>query len=589
MNALEYLRRQFTVSLSALTPKGAEYAHHVRAAQDAKFGDYQANCAMPLKAELGGNPREIAQRIIDGLPNREDFASLEIAGPGFINMRLADDFLARHAGLLLQDPRLGVEMPDSPSTMVIDFSSPNVAKPMHVGHLRSTIIGDALARIHRALGWTVVTDNHLGDWGTQFGMLIHGWRHLRDEANAQKDPLGELARLYRLVNQLSEENPEVARAARLETAKLHEGDPENLALWNQFIPWCLEDLERIYHRLDITFDHQFGESFYQPMLKDVVEELKKKGLAEESDGAVCVFFRDPSGKLDDEGKPVMIMAPTIIQKADGAFTYATSDLACIRHRVDTFHPDVIVYVVDDRQSLHFEQLFLTAKRSGFDQVKLVHVAFGKITGKDGKPFKTREGGTVGLGALLDEAVTRSLAKLEEIAKDRGEEEQLPREEWQRVAETVGIGAVKYADLSQNRASDYVFDWDKMISLQGNTATYLQYVYARNRSIFRRGKIDPDGLPSASLLLEHPSERALALALVGYPEALAQAAADFKPNVLTHYLFELANRYNSFFRDCPVLKAPSEAVRASRLLLCELTARTIRQGLSLLGIATVERM
>lgn len=586
MNVLDYLRKQFAVALAPMTPKAADYALHVRPAQDPKFGDYQANCAMPLKGELGGNPRDIAQRIIDGLPNRNDFAAIEIAGPGFINMRLADDFLVKHLAAVATSEALGVDPLEATKTIVIDFSSPNVAKPMHVGHLRSTIIGDALARIHRALGWKVITDNHLGDWGTQFGMLIYGWRHLRDQAAAQVDPLGELARLYKAVNKLSEEDPQVAKAARQETAKLHEGDPENLALWQEFMPWCLADLQRIYDRLGIRFDLQLGESYYQPMLASVVEELTKAGIAEPSEGAVCVFFWHPT-KKDEDGKSVPAMAPMIVRKADGAFTYATSDLACIRYRAKELHPDVVLYVVDDRQSLHFEQLFTTAKRWGYE-TNLVHVAFGTITGKDGKPFKTREGTTVGLSDLLDEGVSRSLAKLEELAEERSD---VPQEEWPKIAEAVGIGAIKYADLSQNRASDYVFDWDKMISLQGNTSTYLQYVYARNRSIFRRGEVDAAALLAAkpTPILGHPSERALALALLAYPESLAQAAADYKPNVLTSYLFELANRYNSFFRDCPVLKAESDALRQSRLLLCELTARIIRQGLDLLGIQTVERM
>lgn len=590
MNVLEYLRRQFAVALAPLTDRAAEFATHVRPAQDAKFGDYQANCAMPLAAALGTKPRELAPKIIAGLPNPTDFAKIDIAGPGFINLRLSDAFLIARLAEQARDPNLGVEPPVQPATMVVDFSSPNVAKPMHVGHLRSTIIGDAIARIHRALGWKVITDNHLGDWGTQFGMLIHGWRHHRDDANAKADPLGELARLYRLVNQLAETDAAVAEAARRETAKLHEGDTENLALWKEFMPWCLADIERIYRRLDIRFDHQLGESFYQPMLAAVVKDLRQRGLAEESQGAICVFFPDLE-KVDAENKPIQRMAPSIVRKEDGAFTYATSDLACIRYRIDEFKADVLVYVVDDRQSLHFEQLFDIARRWGYDRVKLVHVAFGKIMGRDNKPFKTREGGTVSLEGLLDEAVARAQEKLAEIAKDRPAEEQLPRDLWDRVAESVGIGAVKYADLSQNRASDYVFDWDKMISLSGNTSTYLQYVYARNRSIFRRGNVDPatlsDNLPALSVA--HPSERALAVQLVSFPESLAQAAADFKPNVLTSYLYELANRYNSFFRDCPVLKADSDALRASRLVLCELTARVIQHGLSLLGIRVLDRM
>jgi arginyl-tRNA synthetase len=585
MNVLEFVRRQFVVALRPLTSNVAEFVQHVRPAQDPKFGDYQANCAMPLQRELREKPRAIAERIVDGLPDRTLFDSIEIAGPGFINLRLGHGFLADQLKGLLSAKRLGLDPVSPPTTLVIDYSSPNVAKPMHVGHLRSTIIGDALARMYRALEWTVHSDNHLGDWGTQFGMLIHGWRTLRDDQRARERPLEELCRLYPLVNQMAEANEQVAAAARAETAKLHDGDPDNIALWQQFMPWCLDDLQRIYDRLDIRFDHQLGESFYQPMLAAVVEELLQKGIAVESEGAICVFFPDPEGKRDESGQIVQLLPPAIIRKADGAFTYATSDLACIRYRVNEFKPNVIAYVVDDRQSDHFRQLFATARRMGYENVQLVHIAFGKITGKDGKPFKTREGGTIGLADLLDEAVARAQKVVDENSPD------IDPEERRKIAETVGVGAVKYADLCQNRVSDYVFDWDKMISLNGNTSTYLQYVYARNRSIFRKGQVDPGELTAhpPAIDLRHASERALGMELLRYPESVTQAALDFKPNLLTNYLFELANVYNSFFRDCPVLRAETAELRSSRLALCELTARTIKAGLALLGIGVVDRM
>lgn len=591
INLVDQLRGQFAAALAKLTPKADEYARLVRETQDPKFGDYQANCVMPLRKDLGGNPRQIADQIVAELPDPSIFSSIEVAGPGFINLRLSNDFLAGRLLALLQEDPIKIEASTPPQTMVIDYSSPNVAKPMHVGHLRSTIIGDALARMHRALGWKVFADNHLGDWGTQFGMLIHGWRTLRDESASKADPLKELARLYKVVNKLGEENPIVAEAARAETAKLHESDAENLILWNQFMPWCLADLDKLYQRLDIRFDHQHGESFYHPMLADTVKSLVAEGIAQESEGAICVFFPDPSGKTDEDGKPVMLLPPAIIQKKDGAFTYATSDLACIEYRIEHFKPNVIVYVVDDRQSLHFKQLFETARKWGYDRVALVHVEFGKITDKDGRPYKTREGDVVGLESLLDEAVARARVVVDETGAELPADEQIPEAERQAIAEVVGIGAVKYADLSQNRSSDYVFDWDKMISLTGNTATYLQYVYARTRSIFRKGKVDPAGIAAtvATIQLDHPSERALGLSLLRFAESLEQAALDYKPNLLAGYLFELANRYNSFFRDCPVLKAPDDATRNSRLALCELTARVIRTGLNLLGIRTVERM
>ncbi len=585
MNTIDLVRQAFAEPLGQLVDQPAEYVQLVRATQDPKFGDYQANFAMPLAKLLKQKPRDVADQVVKTLGKVPDFESVEIAGPGFINIRLSKPFIQWRLTEQWKSPHGGITPIDSARTVVVDYSSPNVAKPMHVGHLRSTVIGDAIARTYRALGWKVLSDNHLGDWGTQFGMLIYGWRNLRDQALAEKSPIEELARLYKLVNRLGEDDAVLARACRDETAKLHEGDAANLALWNQFMPWCLADLAKIYDRLGITFDMQLGESFYHPMLAEVVKSLKLKGLAQESDGAICLFFPDPSGKVDDEGKPIPLLPPTIVQKSDGAFTYATSDLACIKYRVEHFKPTTMVYVVDDRQSLHFQQLFSAAKKWGYEKVELVHVAFGKITSKDGKPYKTREGGTVGLESLLDEAVERARKIVDENSPE------LPAEERATVAEIVGIGAVKYADLSQNRQSDYVFDWDKMISLQGNTSTYLQYVYARNRSIFRKGEMDPASLDpgQTEILLDHASERTLGLKLIQWGEAVSMSAEDHRPNVVTNYLFDLANAYNGFFRDCRVLQAESEALKRSRLILCELTARTIRQGLEILGIKTVDRM
>jgi arginyl-tRNA synthetase len=584
MNTIDAVRERFREPLRQLVADPEPVMDQIRRSQEPKFGDYQANFAMQLAKQLGKKPREIAQMVVDRLGADAVFSSLEVAGPGFINLRLSDPFLVQSLRDQARSRAVGIAPDPVPKTMIVDYSSPNVAKPMHVGHLRSTIIGDAIARLYRALGWKVVADNHLGDWGLQFGMLIYGWRHLRDDAAAQKSPIHELARLYKAVNKLAGDDPDVERICREETAKLHAGDLENLALWRTFMPWCLEDLAAVYRRLDIHFDLQQGESFYQPMLREVVDDLKRRQIATESDSAICVFFPDPAGKVDDEGKPVDLHAPTIVQKSDGAFTYATTDLACVKERVESIRPDVIVYVVDDRQSLHLQQVFAAAQRWGYDQTELVHVMFGKITDTDGRPYKTREGGTVGLESLLDEAVQRARRVVDENSPDLSDEERA------HVAEVVGLGAVKYADLSQNRISDYVFDWDKMISLQGNTATYLQYVYARNRSIFRKGDIDPGRLDfEHDISLAHPSERALALRLVQFGESVEQAARDYKPNLLTNYLFDLANAYNGFFRDCRVLQAETDDLRVSRLLLCELTARVIRQGLDLLGIGVVERM
>jgi arginyl-tRNA synthetase len=563
----------------------------VRPTQDARFGDYQANCAMSLAKQLGKPPRDIAAEIIQRLDLGDRLEPPEIAGPGFINLRLRSDWLAAQLQQMARDERLGVEKAARPQTIVIDYSSPNVAKPMHVGHLRSTIIGDSLARLLRFLGHTVISDNHLGDWGTQFGMLLYGYKHFRDEAALQADPVREMARLYIEVrNQIkagededAEEaaNP-VAEAARQETAKLHAGDPENVRLWKMFMPWCLEEIERIYRRLDVKFDHTHGESFYNDRLPDVVQDLLTKRIAEESQGAVAVFF--------GPDRP-----PALVRKKDGAFTYTTSDLATIRYRVDEWQADTILYVVDFRPGLHFQNLFEAARCWGYRHVGLEHVSFGSVLGPDRKPIKTREGGAVELGALLDEAVQRAeqvYQQNREERLERGESvPELSAEELQEVYEAVGIGAVKYADLSQNRTSDYVFSWDKMLAMEGNTATYMQYAYVRNRGIFRKGNEDaePFRRQPPLPLLDTPHERALAAQLLRLGEALDVAAADFAPHAITSCLWDLAKTYSGFNNNCPVLKAETPELRQSRLLLCDLTARVIQLGLHLLGIRTVERM
>jgi arginyl-tRNA synthetase len=578
MNLLIRLQRLFHAALRDIVADPAPYAAMVRPAQDARFGDYQANCAMSLAKQLGPNvrARDVAERIAKALDLGDMLGPPEVAGPGFINLRLRNDWLAAQLQHMAADERLGVEPAQPPRTFVIDYSSPNVAKPMHVGHLRSTIIGDALARLLRFLGHKVTSDNHLGDWGTQFGMILWGWKHHRDEQAYAADPVGELARLYRLVqtriSRGDEEGRGVEEAARAETAKLHAGDPENRRLWGEFIPHCLAAIQAMYDRLDIHFDVQLGESFYDPMLPDVVAALQDRGLAVESRGALCVFV---------EGKD----APVIVRKSDGAFTYSTSDLATVKYRKEHFNPSTVLYVVDHRQGDHFLPMFDVARRWGFGDMELLHVAFGTIKGRDGKPYKTREGDVVGLESLLDEAVARARKVVDENSPE------LDPAARQGVAEIVGLGAVKYADLCQNRTSDYVFDWDKMLAMDGNTATYMQYAYVRNRGIFRKGDVDVDQFRSAPppVVLEAPEERALGVQLLRFQEALDAAAAEYKPNFITAYLWDLAKAYSVFFVNCPVLKAPAPALRQSRLLLCDLTARVIQRGLDLLGIRTVERM
>jgi len=585
MNLLRFLREHFRQALVTLNvPEPEKYLDLIGPATDRRFGDYQANLAMPLGKVLGRPPRQVAADIVAQLHLEEATQPPEIAGPGFINLRFRSDWLARQLQELAPDDRLGVSAVAQPLTYVLDYSSPNVAKPMHVGHLRSTIIGDALARTLRFLGHRVITDNHLGDWGTQFGMLIYGYKHFRDEAALQRDPIREMLRLYVLVREKIKEaggggeedeeeaaNP-IAEACRQETAKLHAGDPENLELWRRMMPWCLAELDKIYRRLDVHFDYTLGESFYHPMLPAVVEDLLQRGIATYSEGAVVVFLNDRQ-------------PPAIIRKRDGAYTYMTTDLATIRYRVEHFHPDAILYVVDFRQSLHFQQLFAIARRWGYTQVRLEHISFGSVLDADRKPIKTREGGAVELEALLDEAVRRARAIVDANSPE------LPEDQRAKIAEAVGIGAVKYADLSQNRTSDYVFNWDKMLAMDGNTATYMQYAYARIQSIFRKGGIDPEQIRQAKPLpvLDTPEERTLALLLLRFAEAVETAANEFRPNAITAYLWELANAYSSVYQNHPILKAPDESLRLSRLLLCDLTARTIRLGLNLLGIRTVEQM
>ncbi|MDY0168737.1 MAG: arginine--tRNA ligase [Thermoguttaceae bacterium] len=580
MSILPTLKDRFRPVLADLVgPDDAEKALDlIRPAQDARFGDYQANMAMPLGKQLKRPPREVAAAIVERLRLDDLCEAPTVAGPGFINLRVRDGVLAGRLGSAAGDDRLGVEAVAPARSYVVDYSAPNVAKPMHVGHIRSTVIGDALCRVLRFLGHRVVSDNHLGDWGTQFGMILYGYKHFLDAQAYADDPLNELARVYRHVRGLMDADEAIGKAVLAETASLHAGDPENRRLWQEFMPVCLAEIERMYDRLGVRFDHTLGESYYHDRLPGLVDELVHAGVARRSEGALAVF-------LDGHKTPMLI------QKQDGAFLYATTDLATIRYRMETFHPDAILYVVDHRQSLHFEQLFAVARKLGYGGVELAHVSFGTVLGDDGRPFRTREGDIVGLESLLDEAVRRAgdVVAANDEAKPGGPE--LSPGQRQRIAETVGIGALKYADLAQNRTSDYVFSFDKMLAMNGNTGTYMQYAYARIRSIFRKGGVDPASLPGsgAAIQLDTPEERALGLQLLRMSEALDQVVADYRPNQLTSYLFDLAGRFTTFYEKHPVLKAQPEALRQSRLLLCDLTARTIKQGLALLGIDIVEQM
>ncbi|MFA5192927.1 MAG: arginine--tRNA ligase [Verrucomicrobiia bacterium] len=557
---------------------GANGAAGVRPCGNPKFGDYQINGLLPIAKTRGENPRPLADKVAAALAQAlADIAEPPtVAGAGFINVRLKAGYVGALLPQVLADPRLGVPAASPARTIVIDFSAPNVAKSMHVGHLRSSIIGDSIARTLRFLGHHVIADNHIGDWGTQFGFLLHGFRQEKLDLAAAADPIAEMERVYRKYYGASEADPTIRDAAKAELVKLHDSDPENLALWKKLRDLSMPAFERVYQRLGVRFDHTLGESFYHPRLPGVVADLKARGLAEDSEGAVCVFFRDV---------PALKDKPFLIQKSDGAFLYPTTDLATVQYRVETWKPGEIIYVTDSRQKLHFEQLFTTARRWGYADLKLAHVTFGSVLGEDNKPIKTRSGEPIKLEGLLDEAERQAQAIVDANYAD------LPEATRREIARVVGIGAVKYADLSQNRVNDYVFSWAKMLAMQGNTAPYLQYAYVRIRSIFRKGADTARGTSSAeckNVALADPAELDLAKFILRFPEAIELATEDYRPNFICSYLYDLAGRFSVFYERCPVLKA-DEPARSSRLLLCQLTAEVLRKGLDLLGIQTIEQM
>lgn len=543
----------------------------VTAASDTRFGDYQTNAAMVLAKRERRNPRELATQIAEKIDLTDIAEPAEIAGAGFLNFRLKRAFLEQAVVALRRDPRLGCPEAGDSKAIIIDFSSPNVAKPMHVGHIRSTILGDCLARVARFLGHRVVTDNHIGDWGTQFGKIIYGWKHLLDRAALESDPVPELLRLYREVNTLEADDESVRVEVRRELVALQGGDPENLAIWREVVAASMREFEKIYALLDVRFDECLGESFYNDRLAATVERCLELGIARESEGAICVFFAE-DGPLADR--------PCVIRKSDGGFLYATTDLATIAYRTEQWNPDAIWYVTGAPQALHFQQVFETARRMGY-AFQAEHVAFGSILGEDRKIMKTRSGENVQLGDVLREAVERAAGVVTEKNPDLSEAE---RDE---TAKIVGIGAVKYAELSQHRMTDYVFSWDKMLSFQGNTAPYLQNACVRIRSIFRKAAAE-SAVASESVALDDDAERALAMKLLQFGEVVPLVLEDFRPNLLVNYLYELATTFHAFYERCPVLKAAPE-VRASRLALSDATLSTLVRGLDLLGIRAPERM
>jgi len=564
------MRRAFPDAEGTLDPD-------LKPTADARFGDYQVNGVLPLAKRLKDNPRKLAERFVAAFDSTTPEGAMclapEIAGPGFVNLRLDPAWVAKTLGAAATDERLGFEPVAQPETVIVDFSSPNVAKRMHVGHLRSTVIGDALCRTLRFLGHNVIGDNHIGDWGTQFGILLWAWKQERDEVALAADPIGELERLYKAGTAAAKADPAIAEATRAELVALQAGDPERHALWQRFLEISLQEAQRLYTKLDVEFDTWLGESFYHDRLAPLVDMMLERGIAVVSDGAVGVFHDAP-------GLP---KTPFLIRKSDGAFLYATTDLATINYRADHYHADRCIYVVDVRQSDHFRQLFATAKLLGWE-MDFVHVGFGMMLGNDGRPFKTRDGGTVRLDELLAEAEERIMPVVREKWPEATEEAQ------RAIASRVGAGAVKYADLAQNLATDYKFDWDKLLAADGNTGPYLQYSLVRALSVLREHESRSGAAFVASgsaLKLDAPEELELALELIKFGDIVERVGATLLPHVLCEYLYGIARRFNAFYAKCPILS--SETHKDSRLTLTHLTWRTMELGLSCLNIPRVSRM
>ncbi len=593
---IDILEEKITAAMAAATGD-CSCAAIVRPATDAKFGDYQVNGIMALAKKLKTNPRQLAEKVLSGFDISDICEKPEIAGPGFINLKIKSSFVADAILEINSDTsgNLGVEKTYKPKRIVVDFSGPNIAKQMHVGHLRSTIIGDCICRLLEFQGHTVIRQNHIGDWGTQFGMLICYFYQkfpkasIKDfgdgrielsEVFARDMNIPDMETFYREAKKLCDSDPVFASKSREYVVKLQSGDPKVLGIWRFIRDQSLSYSHELYNKLHVILARGDvrGESEYNADLPKIVEELKKKGLAVESEGAICVF---PPGFKDKEDKPL----PLIVQKSDGAFLYATTDLAALRYRVQELKADRIIYVTDARQVLHFEMVFAVARMAGWagENVELIHVTFGSVLGEDGKPLKTRSGENVKLKELLDEAVERAKAIVNEKNPD------LPAEKKEQIAKAVGIGAVKYADYTNNRTSDYVFSFDKMLAMDGNTAPYMQYAYARVQSIDKKAQERGIEFNAASINLTEPAELDLAKHLVRYGEAIESAKVDYRPNYLTSYLYELAQKFSVFYTNCPVLNA-SEEKRYTRWLLCDLTAKTIKHGLKkLLGIEVVEQM
>ncbi|WP_417879206.1 arginine--tRNA ligase [Vibrio sp.] len=577
MNIAALINDKVSKALEAAgAPAGSPAA--VRQSAKAQFGDYQANGVMGVAKKLGMNPREFAQKVIDVLDLDGIAIKAEIAGPGFINIFLDPAFLAKQASAALSDERLGVATQEQ-QTIVADYSAPNVAKEMHVGHLRSTIIGDAVVRTLEFLGHKVIRANHIGDWGTQFGMLIANLERVEKEQGEVSMELADLEGFYRESKKLYDEDEAFAERARGYVVKLQGGDEHCAKMWKKLVDVTMIQNQRNYDRLNVSLsrDNVMGESMYNDMLPAIVADLKAQGLAVEDDGAQVVFLNEYKNK---DGEPMGV----IVQKRDGGYLYTTTDIACAKYRYETLGADRVLYFIDSRQHQHLMQAWTIVHKAGYvpESVSLEHHAFGMMLGKDGRPFKTRAGGTVRLADLLDEATERA----QKLIEDKNPE--LSTEEKANIANTVAMAAVKYSDLSKHRTTDYIFDWDNMLAFEGNTAPYMQYAYTRVASIFAKAGIDMNSL-SGDIMVGDDKETALISKLLQFDEAVTSVAREGQPHLMCSYLFELAGQFSSFYEACPILSVEDEAVKQSRLKLAALTAKTIKQGLDLLGIETLERM
>ncbi|MDB1123445.1 arginine--tRNA ligase [Vibrio algarum] len=577
MNIQALINDKVSLALVAAgAPEGSPAA--VRQSAKSQFGDYQANGVMGVAKKLGTNPREFAQKVLDVLDLDGIASKTEIAGPGFINIFLSESFLASQAELALADERLGVSVEEQ-KNIVADYSAPNVAKEMHVGHLRSTIIGDAVVRTLEFLGHNVIRANHIGDWGTQFGMLIANLERIQKESGEVSMELADLETFYRESKKLYDEDEEFAKRARAYVVKLQSGDEYCAEMWKKLVDITMIQNQRNYDRLNVslTRDNVMGESMYNDMLPGIVSDLKEKGLAVEDDGAQVVFLDEYKNK---DGEPMGV----IIQKRDGGFLYTTTDIACAKYRYETLKADRVLYFIDSRQHQHLMQAWTIVRKAGYvpENVTLEHHAFGMMLGKDGRPFKTRAGGTVRLADLLDEAQVRAQKLIESKNPELSESEK------EAIAKTVAMAAVKYADLSKHRTTDYIFDWDNMLAFEGNTAPYMQYAYTRVASIFAKAEISMDSI-EGDITITEEKEKALIAKLLQFEEAVQSVAREGQPHIMCSYLFELAGQFSSFYEACPILVAESTSIKQSRLKLAALTAKTIKQGLSLLGIETLERM